>query len=364
MKQKRVKEPSPDTPIDIFKTYELTSADDGSLKMPAPQELQNYIEVIKKYCETMMLDLISEKMDMQIADKLIVSLGNPDVLETSITLHHVYGVPYLPGQALKGVFRKYFTDEIIESDEKEFVLCNGQSVNKKRLYKQLFGENYQAGKGEAGEQGKSGIIFFDSFPDNGFKLERDIISTHYKKYYDGGGELPDGVEEPNLVSFYVVKNADFKIFCALDQDKFGADCSLALQWDIVNKVVSALEEYGVGAKTSTGYGYLKLKSKNELNEEYEEKERKIKNGKLALMSKVERKIYDVEHAKSGEKTELIATLVKSLKNADDLSNEEKKELAEYAQKFYKQEKKWKIKKEKKTNNIIKIICEILECDLP
>ncbi len=37
--------------------------------------------------------------------RLIVGLGLPSSLETGITLHHLYGFPYLPGSAIKGVTR-------------------------------------------------------------------------------------------------------------------------------------------------------------------------------------------------------------------------------------------------------------------
>src|SRR6185369_614959 len=39
----------------------------------------------------------------QVVGRLIVGLGVESVLETSITLHRTYGVPYLPGSALKGL---------------------------------------------------------------------------------------------------------------------------------------------------------------------------------------------------------------------------------------------------------------------
>lgn len=82
------------------------------------------------------------------------------------------------------------------------------------------------------------------------------------------------------------------------------------------------------------------------------------------MSQVKRKIHELENNKVMDKTELIATLVKDLKKANDYNAEEKKELAEYAKRFYENTNRWKLKKKKKTNNIISIICEILDCDMP
>src|SRR5438034_11037837 len=39
--------------------------------------------------------------------RMIVGLGDESVLETSIILHRTYGVPYIPGSALKGLAASY-----------------------------------------------------------------------------------------------------------------------------------------------------------------------------------------------------------------------------------------------------------------
>lgn len=46
--------------------------------------------------------------EMAVTDRLIVGLGAESVLETGITLNKVYGVPVIPGSALKGLTRHYF----------------------------------------------------------------------------------------------------------------------------------------------------------------------------------------------------------------------------------------------------------------
>src|SRR6266567_1572498 len=39
--------------------------------------------------------------------RMVLGLGDESVLETSVTLHHTYGVPYIPGSALKGLAASY-----------------------------------------------------------------------------------------------------------------------------------------------------------------------------------------------------------------------------------------------------------------
>ncbi len=46
-----------------------------------------------------------------LAWRMVVGLGGESVLETDLTLHHLYGVPMIPGSALKGLTRAYAAAE-------------------------------------------------------------------------------------------------------------------------------------------------------------------------------------------------------------------------------------------------------------
>src|ERR1700680_515711 len=48
-------------------------------------------------------DLATRERD----SRLIVGLGSENVLETGIRLHHTYGLPVIPGSALKGLAAHY-----------------------------------------------------------------------------------------------------------------------------------------------------------------------------------------------------------------------------------------------------------------
>jgi CRISPR-associated protein Cmr6 len=51
--------------------------------------------------------------------RLIVGIGNPSPAETGILLHHIYGVPYIPGSALKGITRQAAVVEIAQNIREE-----------------------------------------------------------------------------------------------------------------------------------------------------------------------------------------------------------------------------------------------------
>src|SRR5206468_143499 len=44
--------------------------------------------------------------------RMVVGLGAENVLETAVTLHHTYGVPYIPGSALKGLTAAYARQQL------------------------------------------------------------------------------------------------------------------------------------------------------------------------------------------------------------------------------------------------------------
>jgi len=50
--------------------------------------------------------------DVSLDWRIVIGLGGESVLETDITLHHLYGIPFIPGSALKGLTRAYVTGEI------------------------------------------------------------------------------------------------------------------------------------------------------------------------------------------------------------------------------------------------------------
>ena len=51
--------------------------------------------------------------------RMVVGLGGETVLETDLTLHHLYGFPYIPGSALKGLTRAYAAGEVYPSTKIE-----------------------------------------------------------------------------------------------------------------------------------------------------------------------------------------------------------------------------------------------------
>lgn len=181
--------------------------------------------------------------------RLIVGLGNESVYETSMTLHHIYGIPYIPGSAVKGVLRSYMITENFDSYEqkalqdKEF--CDFFGCPKESYYKEE-------------RQGK--VIFFDAFPTEPPTIEPDIMNPHYGDYYSdkkdsSGNPIPPAdYLSPNPIFFLTVKGAEFDFYLGMKPKYYSEDKVLlgkAEEW-----LKEALTTHGIGAKTAVGYGYF------------------------------------------------------------------------------------------------------------
>lgn len=186
------------------------------------------------------LNLKKECVEQSINWRLIVGLGNPSVYETSITLHHIYGIPYIPASAVKGVVRHFTLEEKFKSDEnkalknKEF--CDVFGCDNRSIYK---------------EARQGNIIFFDAFPTEPPLVEPDVMNVHYPNYY-GGNEAPTDYQNPNPIFFLTVKETKFHFTVGIKKKVEDQILETAFNW-----LKQALSEHGIGAKTAVGYGRMK-----------------------------------------------------------------------------------------------------------
>ena len=125
----------------------LASSEIEPVRNRQTEQLRHLAPAGHFYCATARIDW-----------RMVVGLGSDHVQETSMTLDHVYGIPYLPGSAVKGVVRswviqEYFTDE--EEATRDFQ--TGDSVNlkqKKENFFAVFGSQKCAGQ----------VQFLDALP--------------------------------------------------------------------------------------------------------------------------------------------------------------------------------------------------------
>jgi len=192
--------------------------------------------------------------------RLIAGLGGASVYETNITLHHIYGFPYLPASSIKGVVRSWIIQNIFSKNgngeidlKKAEERALKSATNDSKAFCKIFGcpKNSVLKKEQQGK-----IFFFDAFPTTAPEIVPDIMNPHYGPYYNGE-ELPADYHSPIPIFFLTVdKKTEFQfIIGSKDANWLKDDYKIGdntIEWWLKD----ALQNYGIGAKTAVGYGYF------------------------------------------------------------------------------------------------------------
>ena len=189
--------------------------------------------------------------------RLVVGLGQTSILETSLTLDRITGIPKIPGSALKGVATAYALLCVLKkADRFEQIEKIYQQYQKKEIAE--LPEGYQDFLNIFGAQGEAGqVIFVDAVPTKAPTLEPDIMNNHYPEYYSNDGcapTAPTPYQNPNPVYFLTLGRKSEFAFAIASRDRHSETerlVDLAAEW-----LHEGLSTLGVGAKTAAGYGYL------------------------------------------------------------------------------------------------------------
>ncbi|WP_337845334.1 type III-B CRISPR module RAMP protein Cmr6 [Thermus sp.] len=181
----------------------------------------------------------AEVREAETLGRLAVGLGGEGVLETALALHRTYGVPYIPGSALKGLASRY-----------AHLHLEGEAWRRELA-------RFQRGEAQAGlfgtQEERGAVVFFDALPLPGtWRLWPDILNPHHPAYYRGEEAPPADWDSPIPVPFLSVTGT---FLLALRPAEEGAGPWVEAAWQILEW---ALSEEGVGAKTASGYGRMRL----------------------------------------------------------------------------------------------------------
>jgi CRISPR-associated protein Cmr6 len=192
------------------------------------QDYNNYLQRIHSlYKNLRMQKYHCQSYEGKVIWRLVIGLGQESIYETSITLHRNYSVPFIPGSAVKGITYHY---------AKEYKNLPATEIA------EIFGDQNNKGK----------VIFFDALPiieqDTNF-IVLDVMNVHYKPYYEKG-EAPGDWHSPNPIFFLAVEKGIKFRFLLASKNKNLVEKATELMRE-------ALENIGIGAKTSAGYGYFR-----------------------------------------------------------------------------------------------------------
>lgn len=208
---------------------------EDSIKISVPEIYKNAENGFFHRWKEALKDVGAKFKTLKLDGRMIVGLGGESVLETSITLHKIYGVPFIPGSAIKGLAASYAHKHLGEQWHKE--------TTKTKLgdfQKLVFGSQDFAGI----------VVFHDALliPETDkLPLHQEIMTVHHSDYYGGNDKPPADWDSPMPVPFL---SASGSYLLALSTES-GLENVIEKTFEILEL---ALHEEGIGAKTSSGYG--------------------------------------------------------------------------------------------------------------
>ncbi len=178
----------------------------------------------------------------RVVGRMVIGLGAKGVLETGLTLCRTWGVPKVPGSALKGVAAA--AAGLLEGDE--WRAPEPEEEREPNAYDTLFGTTDLAGA----------VVFHDGWwvPEETVPLVVDAITVHHPDYYQPvRPKAPSDFDAPNPVAFASVRGEYLLVVEPRDPET-------GRQWRqaAVELLAIGLAELGLGAKTNAGYGRLEL----------------------------------------------------------------------------------------------------------
>ncbi|MCE3199216.1 type III-B CRISPR module RAMP protein Cmr6 [Paenibacillus sonchi] len=198
------------------------------------------------------------EFEMASISPLLIGHGGVFALETSLMLHRIYGVSYIPGSAIKGVAANYC--HCMLGAENPAFLSDGE------YYEALFGSQDQAGY----------INYEDAWvtpATAGSALIDDVMTPHHQNYNSiqlqqtdqQKASAPRDDDDPVPLPFLAV-NASFRFLLTCPSDRVEKED--ARQWlNIAQEIVShALQYEGIGGKTNAGYGRMLQADRRERND--------------------------------------------------------------------------------------------------
>ncbi|MFD1887758.1 type III-B CRISPR module RAMP protein Cmr6 [Paenibacillus wenxiniae] len=178
---------------------------------------------------------------------LVIGNGTASVLETYLSLHPTYGVPYLPGTALKGL-------AVRAADQLAQLHAHSELAKDGVEYATLFGTTEAAGF----------IQFHDALVTPGTAkdaIQLDVLTPHHQEYNqisvkEEKKEMPYAAprdDDPPVPVPFLHAQGTYKVALSCE-----GKVSIAKEWlELAASIVQfALEHEGIGGKTNAGYGRM------------------------------------------------------------------------------------------------------------
>ncbi|OQX98150.1 MAG: type III-B CRISPR module RAMP protein Cmr6, partial [Bacteroidetes bacterium 4572_117] len=172
--------------------------------------------------------------------RMVVGKGISSVFESGMSIHHTYGIPYIPASAVKGILRSWIISEYFSNNGNDlekaecralrnFDFCKIFGTQEKTTFikdKKVICEAISPLKNIKNETTEhiGNIVFFDAFPTKVPTVSVDIMNPHYPKYYnhDAGSDdfqPPADWQSPVPIFFLTVKDTSFQFLFGIRKEQ-------------------------------------------------------------------------------------------------------------------------------------------------
>jgi CRISPR-associated protein Cmr6 len=184
----------------------------------------------------------SRKLRLRAEARLAPGVGGASPLDVGLRLEHVFGVPILPGSAVRGVAR-HRCEEVWGRADARFAPGGEAS-------RHLFGTSDHPGRLEVLDGWAAPETLMRS-------LGRDVTTPHHPDYHRTHGERPPTPFDSPIPVTHLTAGGEFVLHLAWTDAACGE--AEAQAWlDVAERLVlEALAQDGVGGRTRAGYGRLR-----------------------------------------------------------------------------------------------------------
>ena len=251
-----------------------TAVGDSKYSKPCVEKGQSFLNDVKKSFTGSAV-----AFEATLGSRMMVNLAGGVVENAGIALDRCFGLPVIPGSAVKGIARAQALWEIRESSEDKkretlllamviFGYCK-KDLDEKGDFGWAGGKNHAQDLAKELKAGdfKGCACFLPAYPTTPPTLLVDMVNPHYSNYYSGNEPFAQDNDSPKPNYFPAVKAGSSFGFAAivcrlpnLPTLNKGQILDQTKKW-----LERAVTRKGVGAKTAAGYGWFELGPRVNIN---------------------------------------------------------------------------------------------------
>jgi CRISPR-associated protein Cmr6 len=211
-------------------------------KIAVPEGYRQAFSRRQQLFDTLKKENLAEVWTASVEGRMIIGLGQKGPVEAGLALEHTWGIPMIPGSALKGLTMAA-AHLLLNDEDQEW---RKGADERGRSLALLGGTTEHIGS----------VIFHDAWwkPEGErLPIHPDVMTVHHADYYTNGEVSPSDMDNPNPIPFASV-TGKYQVVV----EKISPDVKDELLDAALCILKLGLEHLGIGAKTNAGYGRMSL----------------------------------------------------------------------------------------------------------